>query len=123
MTPLPRHLQVSRQNPRECRDNPPTRIARALTPARAAGLLPVFPFGTDFTPAEQRLLGALARLRASSPLRLAALAGRGFLSGAPSPQVRECLARMGVEPRSGLQDYVYAALLRGAFKEEQRSSD
>ena len=109
--------------PRECRDNTPERIARALTPAREAGLLPVFPFGTDFTPVEQRLLGALARLRAASPLRLAALAARGFLSGAPSPQVRECLARMGVEPRVGVQDHVYAALLRGAFEEEHRSPD
>ena len=116
-------IERSFELPRECRDNTPERIARALTPAREAGLLPVFPFGTDFTPVEQRLLGALARLRAASPLRLAALAARGFLSGAPSPQVRECLARMGVEPRSGLQDHVYAALLRGAFEEEHRSPD
>jgi acyl-CoA hydrolase len=113
-------IERSFELPRECRDNTPERIARALTPAREAGLLPVFPFGTDFTPAEQRLLGALARLRAASPLRLAALAARGFLSGAPSPQVRECLARMGVEPRAGLKDRVYAALLRGAFEEETR---
>jgi Acetyl-CoA hydrolase/transferase C-terminal domain len=113
-------IERSFELPRECRDNTPERIARALTPAREAGLLPVFPFGTDFTPAEQRLLGALARLRASSPLRLAALAARGFLSGAPSPQVRECLVRMGVEPRAGSQDHVYAALLQGAFEEETR---
>ena len=116
-------IERSFELPRECRDNTPERIARALTPAREAGLLPVFPFGTDFTPVEQRLLGALARLRAASPLRLAALAARGFLSGAPSPQVRECLARMGVEPRVGVQDHVYAALLRGAFEEEHRSPD
>ena len=116
-------IERSFELPRECRDNTPERIARALTPAREAGLLPVFPFGTDFTPVEQRLLGALARLRAASPLRLAALAARGFLSGAPSPQVRECLARMGVEPRVGVQDHVYAALLRGTFEEEHRSPD
>jgi acyl-CoA hydrolase len=116
-------IEHSFELPRECRDNTPERIARALTPAREAGLLPVFPFGTDFTPVEQRLLGALARLRVSSPLRLAALTARGFLSGAPSPQVRECLVRMGVEPRAGLQDHVYAALLRGAFEEDQRSPD
>jgi Acetyl-CoA hydrolase/transferase C-terminal domain len=113
-------IERSFELPRECRDNTPERIARALAPARAAGLLPVFPFGTDFTPAEQRLLGALARLRASSPLRLAALAVRGFLSGAPSPPVRECLARMAVEPRAGMKDYLYAALLKGAFEEETR---
>jgi hypothetical protein len=30
--------------------------------------------------------------------------------------VRECLARMGVDPRSGLMDHVYAALLKGALE-------
>jgi hypothetical protein len=31
--------------------------------------------------------------------------------------VRECLARMGVERRSGVMDHVYAALLNGALAE------
>jgi acyl-CoA hydrolase len=99
-----------------CRDNTPERIARALAPAREDGLLPRFPFGTDFTAAEQRLLPALALLRASSPLRLAGLVAKGILSPPSSPQVRECLARMGVERRSGVMDQVYAALLKGALE-------
>jgi hypothetical protein len=98
-----------------CRDNTPERIARALAPAREQGLLPRFPFGTDFTPAEQRLLPALALLRASSPRRLAAFLAKGFLSPAPSGEVRECLARMGLDRPSGLMDHVYAALLKGAL--------
>jgi Acetyl-CoA hydrolase/transferase C-terminal domain len=98
-----------------CRDNTPERIARALAPAREQGLLPRFPFGTDFTPAEQRLLPALALLRASSRPRLAALVAQGFLSSAPSPQLRECLARMGLDWPSGLMEHVYAALLKGAL--------
>jgi acyl-CoA hydrolase len=97
------------------RDNTPERIARALAPAREQGLLPRFPFGTDFTPAEQRLLPALALLRASSPPRLAALLAKGLLSPAPSGEVRECLARMGLDRQSGLMDHVYAALLKGAL--------
>jgi hypothetical protein len=89
----------------------------AVTDSRfQAELLPTFPFGTDFTPVEQRLLPALARLRAASPLRLAELAARGFLSSATSSPVRECLARMGLEPRATLKDYVYAALLQGALE-------
>jgi hypothetical protein len=98
-----------------CRDNTPERIARALAPAREKGLLPRFPFGTDFTAAEQRLLPALALLRASSPLRLAGFLARGILSPSPSPQVRECLARMGLDRRSGPMDHAYAALLKGAL--------
>jgi hypothetical protein len=101
--------------PSAWRDNTPERIARALGPAREQGLLPLFPFGTDFTETEQRLIPALQLLEAASPARLAGLLARGLASGAPSPQVRECLARMGLERRSGLTEHVYAALLRGAL--------
>ena len=41
------------------RENFPERIAAALKPAREAGLLPSFPFGSDFTDVEQRLIPAL----------------------------------------------------------------
>ena len=84
--------------PPACRDNTPERIARALAPAREKGLLPRFPFGTDFTAVEQQLLPVLALLRASSPLRLA-----GFASAGNSPRRRrrsrrrECLARRGLD--------------------------
>ena len=101
--------------PSSWRDNTPERIARALAPAREQGLLPMFPFGTDFTETEQRLIPALQRLDGASPMRLAGLLARGLASGAPSPQVRDCLARMGLERRSGLTEHLYAALLRGAL--------
>ena len=45
--------------PKSARDNTPDAIARALKPAAEAGLLPTFPFGTDFTAVEQRLIPAL----------------------------------------------------------------
>src|SRR5262249_55513031 len=63
--------------PAACRDNTPERIARALAGARDEGLLPPFPFGSDFTATEQQLMPALKLLRAASPLRLAA-AGAGI---------------------------------------------
>jgi acyl-CoA hydrolase len=97
------------------RDNTPERIARALAPARERGLLPLFPFGSDFTETEQQLIPALQLLDAASPMRLAGLLARGLAFGAPSPRVRDCLARMGLERRSGLMEHVYAALLRGAL--------
>jgi hypothetical protein len=100
--------------PPECRDNVPERIFRALAPARDAGLLPRYPFGTDFTEEEQRLLPALARLRASSPRRLLGLICTG-LRHAPSVRTQQCLARMGLDRPSRLMDRVYAALLKGAL--------
>ena len=108
-------IERSFELPPAWRDNTPDRIARALEPTRAAGLLPRFPFGTDFTATEQRLLPALARLRASSPLQLARLAARGAVSAAPTALDRDCLARMGVEKTSHPVDLMYAWLLRGAL--------
>jgi acyl-CoA hydrolase len=101
--------------PRECRDNMPERIAKTLGPARAAGLLPTFPFGSDFNATEQRLLPALGRLRSAAPLELARLALRGLAAGAPSSEVRECLARMGLDRPSRLSERIYAALVRAAL--------
>ena len=101
--------------PAACRDNTPERIAQALAPACEQGLLPTFPFGTDFTATEQRLLPALQLLRSASPRQLAGLLARGFFSGAPSADVRDCLARMGLEQRGGMMDHIEAALLRGAL--------
>jgi acyl-CoA hydrolase len=108
-------IEQSFELPAAHRNNTPERIAQALAPACQQGLLPLFPFGTDFTATEQRLLPALACLREASPLMLAALAARGLVSGRPSAQVRECLDRMGVEKVSGPSDLFYALLLRGAL--------
>jgi acyl-CoA hydrolase len=101
--------------PPECRDNTPERIGRALAPAREQGLLPVFPFGSDFSQTEQRLMPALELLRSASPLALAGLLVRGLLVGEPSPQARDCLARMGLDRGARLVDHIHAALLRGAL--------
>ena len=49
-------------------------IAAALKPAREAGLLPSFPFGSDFTEVEQRLIPALA-VAAGGATHAAAFAG------------------------------------------------
>ena len=65
----------------------PERIASALKPAREAGLLPSFPFGSDFTDVEQRLIPALQLLQDAqrSPLRLPGLLWQGFDAHARMP--------------------------------------
>jgi hypothetical protein len=102
--------------PAHCRDHTPERIARALAPAREQGLLPPFPFGTDFTAIEQRLLPALALLRSASPLRLATLLARGFFSATPSKDTRDCLARMDLDRPTSATARIEAALLTGALE-------
>jgi hypothetical protein len=101
------------QIPAAQRDNSPERIARALTPAREAGLLPTFPFGSDFTAAEQRLLPALQTLQSSSPWQLARLAARGLAAD----NDHDALARMDLARPATVKQRLYAALLRGALAE------
>ncbi len=102
--------------PAAFRDNTPERIARVLGPAQQRGLLPPFPFGTDFTPVEQRLLPALQRLKtaSASPLALAQL-GRQGLRAERTPEIEACLERMGLAKPSGLRQRLYALALRGAL--------
>jgi acyl-CoA hydrolase len=101
--------------PAACRDNTPERLARALKPASEQGLLPPFPFGTDFTPIEQRLMPALETLRDAPKLRLAKIAARGLFAARPDKETRDCLARMALDQPKTLRERLYAALLRGAL--------
>jgi hypothetical protein len=101
--------------PRHSRDNTPERIERALAPARDQGLIPPFPFGDDFTATEQRLIPVLEMLKAAGPGRLVGLLARGLSTGAPAQDVHECLTRMSLAQPRGLQERVYAALMRGAL--------
>jgi acyl-CoA hydrolase len=95
------------------RDNHPSRIAAALKPAQERGLLPDYPFGSDFTEVEKRLLPALERLKGSSTLALARFALAG-LSAAPDDA--EPLARMGLAQPGSTAERLYRVLLRGALK-------
>lgn len=99
--------------PAGARDNTPDAIERALRPAADAGLLPPFPFGTDFTDVEQRLIPALETLKSASPARLAGLLIRGFTSG--SPKQNDCLDRLGLAAPKSMTERLYAALVRGAL--------
>jgi hypothetical protein len=95
----------------------PESLRAALAEAEAKGLLPAFPFGTDFTAEEQLLVPVLQRLAeaASSPATLLRLALRGLTGPELSPDARIALGRMGLDLPSGLKQRFYAALLRGAL--------
>jgi acyl-CoA hydrolase len=107
-------IEKSFELPAACRDNTPERIARALGEARE--LLPPFPFGSDFTATEERLIPALELLRAAPPLQLAGLLARGLFASAPAKDVHDCLARMGLAHPSGVSARIEAALLHAALE-------
>ncbi|MDH3700741.1 MAG: acetyl-CoA hydrolase [Alphaproteobacteria bacterium] len=98
------------------RDNTPARIRRALGPARAQGLFPDFPFGTDFTEAEQRLMPALHRLKSisGSKLCLAQMLLAG-ISQRPNSKAMECLERMDLTAPKRPTEFLHRALLLGAL--------
>ncbi len=98
------------------RENFAERIAGALKPARDAGLLPVFPFGTDFTEAEQRLIPALQLLQEAqqSPRRLPGLLWQGFTRRANASD-EKCLARIGLDKPTTLPERFYRALVNAAL--------
>jgi hypothetical protein len=100
------------------RDNTPDRIDRALKPLRAKGKLPPFPFGTDFTEIEQRLIPALEILQNASATTggLLRLALNGLLAAATPPDI-ECLARLDLAQPRSFADRITAVLLRAALKE------
>lgn len=109
-------LAKSYEIPRAYRENLPKRIADALKPARDAGLLPAFPFGSDFTEVEQRLIPALQILQEAqqAPRRLAGLLWQG-LTATPDAADRECLARLGLDRRANFSERVFRALVSAAL--------
>ena len=100
--------------PDGARDNTPDAIERILRPAADAGLLPAFPFGTEFTEVEQSLLPALETIRSASPRRLPGLLLRGLT--ARSGQYDDSLARLGLAQPKNPAEWLYAGLVRGALR-------
>jgi hypothetical protein len=109
---LPKQFEI----PAAHRDNYPERIAAALKPAREAGLLPQFPFGSDFTDTEQRLIPALQFLQDAqrAPQHLPGLLWQG-LTRHPDAADGECLARLGLDRPKTLSERAYRALVSAAL--------
>ncbi|SHM20428.1 Acyl-CoA hydrolase [Sphingobium sp. YR657] len=100
--------------PEAYRDNLPERISAAMPKET----FPSFPFGTDFTQIEQRLLPAMQYLadHATRPAQLAALIARGLRSGQPDEAELAALERMGLDAPHGVREHSYRALILGALR-------
>jgi acyl-CoA hydrolase len=109
-------LKPGYEIPAARRQNTPEAVARALQPAKDAGLAPTFPFGTDFDAVEQSLMPVLQSLEAAqaAPAELARLL-LGGLGGRASPVADAGLRRMGLAAPKSIKDRAYAALVRGAY--------
>lgn len=100
--------------PESWSQNSPAALRQRLSAARARGLLPAWPFGSDFTPIELRLLAALGWLKATvaRPGRWGQLLGAILMPGAGDT---EALARMGLARPQTLRDRLKARLVSAAL--------
>ncbi|SER40107.1 Acyl-CoA hydrolase [Nitrosomonas sp. Nm51] len=107
--------------PEAHRHNTPDRIKKVLQPAREAGVLPVFPFGTDFTETEQRLLPAMALLKQKSHSRRALLHLfiNGLISGDLTAVEAACLTRMQLNKPANFKEYGYQKILTAALRKSK----
>lgn len=96
--------------PASARENHPERVGQALAPFGEH--LPAFPFGSDFTEVELRLLPVLGRLRDASTAELVRFAIAGLRGGGDV----EAIARLGYDKPETLADRLMAAVLRGAMR-------
>ncbi|WP_158884444.1 acetyl-CoA hydrolase/transferase C-terminal domain-containing protein [Rhodanobacter sp. L36] len=100
------------------RKHRPRYLRESLLPLQQRGLLPTFPFGSDFNAVEQRLLPALSWLKSSGShwrgkLRLL----RAALSPGPeAADESEALRRMGLHAPATLTDRVQRRLLQAALR-------
>lgn len=99
--------------------NTPESIAHWLAPYTKGSdaQLPTFPFGTDFTAIEQRLLPALDELQNASHSKraLARLAMVGLRAGPPTKEHQDCLQRLQLDKPDTIAERISAALVRGSL--------
>ena len=94
-------------------------VSAALREARNGGYCAPFPFGTDFTPVERKLLPALSLLKERTATR-AGMAGAVFsamAAGAGRADHEEELARMNLGRARGFREMVYRRLLTWALEQ------
>ncbi len=102
--------------PDALRANTPHELARRLQPGIAAGLLPRFPFGSDFNETELRTLPALLWLksRLADPGRWPALLGALLAPGPANATTLQILERLALHAPQGWRERLLARLVRGA---------
>jgi acyl-CoA hydrolase len=98
------------------RANTPEALAERLRPQVNAGLLPTFPFGSDFDATERRILPALLWLKAhiAEPRRWPALLGALLAPGGRAEDA-PLLARLALAQPQSFGERALARLVRGAI--------
>jgi acyl-CoA hydrolase len=93
-------------------------LQQALQPFRQAGLLPDYPFGTDFTELEQRLIRILQKLKNASRSRMAIfnLVIKGLIASETKASAA-AVKRLGLESPSSISGRITRLALLGIMRE------
>lgn len=106
-------LEASYEIPEAYRQNLPATLQATLAPWHDAGLLPDFPFGTDFTEDELAMVRVLQRLKhaADHPLELISSALKGLFEQKEVPPA--WLERLGLDDAHGMKNLLVRRLFIG----------
>nr|HPL78562.1 acetyl-CoA hydrolase/transferase C-terminal domain-containing protein [Burkholderiaceae bacterium] len=106
-------LERDYEVPERYRSNLPEALEEKLHPWAEAGLLPPFPFGTDLTADELKIVGALKKLKHATqhPSELLTVAFKSFWEGKQAPQAY--LERLGLADAHSFKDAVIRRLFAG----------
>lgn len=106
---------------RHAAENTPERIRGALEPARAEGWCDPYPFGSDFTEVERRLMPALARLKSisSDRFRLTAFALRAAFECVPNPDEADALRRLSLATPRGFREMLLGKMVLHAYRRHE----
>ncbi len=106
-------LERDYEVPEQYRNNLPGVLEEKLHPWAEAGLLPPFPFGTDLTADELKIVGALKRLKHAThhPSELLSTAFKSFWEGKEAPKAY--LERLGLAEAHSMKDIIIRRLFAG----------
>lgn len=106
---LPRDWQL----PEAWTHNTPQALDEKLHPWTVAGLLPGFPFGTDLTADELKMVAALRRLKKATqhPVELVTMAIKSLWDGKEAPPAY--LTRLGLDEAQGFKGLLLKRLFAG----------
>jgi len=104
-------------------NNTQSKLQQTLRPFRQQGLLPSYPFGTDFDELEQRLIPVLQRLKSASKsmVSMLKLAVRG--SKVEDDNSNAAIKRLGLERPLSIKDKITRLALLGLLHDENQSRD
>ncbi len=99
------------------------RLEEALGPARAAGLLPAYPLGSDMTAVEESLTNPLLALKHAPYPELLRIFLAALSQRAPIASEKAALERMGLAAPRNLKERALRALVVGAVRRHSLAID